>query len=97
MCLQCLYQELVQEDIKSDVELVEEAKIYGKTGKALTKYQKEVNKAAIGLAKENPLVVLNKGEYQLLPREPMCNIIQPLKKLIMYIFLSNRCCFETNT
>ena len=42
-------------------ELSEKAKIYGKKGKPLTKHQIAINEAAANIAKENPLVVLDKG------------------------------------
>lgn len=42
-------------------EISERAKIYGKKGKPLTKHQIAVNEAAIGIAKEDPLAILDKG------------------------------------
>ena len=45
----------------SNYELEEKAKIYGKKGKPLTNYQQAVNVAAVEIAKEDPLVVMDKG------------------------------------
>ena len=40
----------------------EKAKIYGKSGKPLTKYQVAINDAAVSIAKENPEAVLDRGK-----------------------------------
>lgn len=39
------------------------AKIYGKSGKPLTTYQKAMNDAAIDLARNDPSLVYNKGVF----------------------------------
>ena len=44
-------------------DLSEKAKIYGKKGKPLTKHQIAINNAAINIAKEDPLAVLEKGMW----------------------------------
>jgi hypothetical protein len=46
---------------KSDV-YIEKAQIYGRnSNKPLTKYQSAVNDAATAIAKENPMLMLNRG------------------------------------
>ena len=39
----------------------EKAKIYGKSGKPLTKYQIAINDTAVNIAKENPDAIFDKG------------------------------------
>jgi hypothetical protein len=50
----------IESSEKSDI--IEKAKIYGRiSDKPLTKYQSAVNDAATAIARENPMLVLNKG------------------------------------
>ncbi len=51
----------MQQNANLDDVLEQQAKIYGKQGKPLTNYQKAVNVAAVEIAKEDPLIVLDKG------------------------------------
>ena len=53
---------MVEYEAKDNMKIVEKAKIYGKnSGKPLTRYQAAKNEAAMDIAKEDPVVVLDRG------------------------------------
>ena len=53
---------MVEYEAKDNMKIVEKAKIYGKnSGKPLTKYQAAINEAAMDIAKEDPVAVLDRG------------------------------------
>jgi hypothetical protein len=51
----------MQQNANLDGVLKQQAKIYGRQGKPLTNYQKAVNVAAVEIAKQDPVIVLDKG------------------------------------
>ena len=53
---------MVEYEAKDNMKIVEKANVYGKISeKPLTKYQTAINEAAMDIAKEDPVAVLDRG------------------------------------
>ena len=87
---------MVEYEAKDNMRIVEKAKIYGKnSGKPLTKYQIAINEAAMDIAKEDPVVVLDRGLSKFL-RGVFLNSNSNLVAFIEHLSFISRCYWDLN-
>ena len=83
---------MVEYEAEDNMKIVEKAKIYGKnSGKPLTKYQTAINEAAMDIAKDDPVVVLDRGLSKFL-RRVFLNRNSNLVAFIKHLSLIS-CCY----